>query len=110
MRVKACQETEMKKSNLAIMSADELWTLHEEVRAMLTTKMSAEKLQLESRLAQLNGNPDKQRRPYPKVLPKYQNPERPFEKWSGRGRQPHWVGTQLSMGKKVGDLLVSRTH
>jgi DNA-binding protein H-NS len=92
------------------MSADELWTLHEEVRAMLTTKMSAEKLQLDSRLAQLNGSRNKRRRPYPKVLPKYQNPARPFEKLSGRGRQPHSVSTQLSLGKKVGDLLVSRTH
>jgi DNA-binding protein H-NS len=103
--------------NLAMMSADELWTLHEKIRAILTTKLDAEKHELERRLVQLighnndrPGNGATQRRPYPKVFPKYQNPERPFETWSGRGRQPRWVGAQLRMGKKVDDLLMSRTH
>jgi DNA-binding protein H-NS len=100
----------MKDQNLAMMSAEELWALHEKIRTILSMKLDAEKHQLERRLAQLNGHSDKQRRPYPKVLPKYQNPERPSETWSGRGRQPHWVGTQLSRGKKVDDLLMSRTH
>jgi DNA-binding protein H-NS len=100
----------MKDQNLSMMSAEELWALHEKIRTILSMKLDAEKHQLERRLAQLNGHSDKQRRPYPKVLPKYQNPERPSETWSGRGRQPHWVGTQLSRGKKVDDLLMSRTH
>jgi DNA-binding protein H-NS len=96
----------MKVQNLATMSADELWDLHEKIRAMLATKLDAEKHRLERRLAQLSGHSDKQRRPYPKVLPKYQNPERPFETWSGRGKQPQWVGAQLRRGKKVDELLV----
>ena len=100
----------MKDRDLAMMSANELWALHEQIRAMLSTKLDAEKHQLERRLAQLNGHSDKERRPYPKVLPKYQNPERPFETWSGRGKQPRWVGAQLRTGKKVDELLVSRTH
>jgi DNA-binding protein H-NS len=100
----------MKVQNLATMSAEELWDLHEKIRAMLATKLDAEKHQLERRLAQLIGHSDKQRRPYPKVLPKYQNPERPSETWSGRGKQPRWVGAQLRTGKKVDELLVSRTH
>jgi DNA-binding protein H-NS len=100
----------MKDRDLALMSAEELWALHEKIRAILSTKLDAEKQQMERRLAQLNGQGDKQRRPYPKVLQKYQNPERPSETWSGRGKQPHWVGTQLSRGKKVGDLLVARPH
>jgi DNA-binding protein H-NS len=100
----------MKMQNLATMSAEELWDLHEKIRAMLATRLNAEKHQLERRLAQLIGHSDKQRRPYPKVLPKYQNPERPSEIWSGRGRQPRWVGVQLRTGKKVHDLLVARKH
>jgi DNA-binding protein H-NS len=100
----------MTDRDLAMMSAEELWALHEKVRAILATKLDAEKHQLERRLAQLNGQGDRQRRPYPKVLPKYQNPERPSETWSGRGKQPRWVGAHLRMGKKVDDLLMSRAH
>ena len=100
----------MKVQNLAMMSTEELWALHEKIRTILARKLDAEKHQLERRLAQLNGHSDKERRPYPKVLPKYQNPERPFETWSGRGKQPRWVGAQLRTGKKVDELLVSRTH
>jgi DNA-binding protein H-NS len=115
-KVKALQEAPMNDQKLTMMSVDELWTLHERIRAILSAKLDAEKHELERRLARLNGHNDrhgsgaKQRRPYPKVFPKYQNPERPFETWSGRGRQPHWVGAQLRMGKKVDDLLISRTH
>ena len=107
----------MKDQNLVMMSADELWSLHEKIRAILSMKLDAEMHLLQRRLAQINGRNDKPgngtkvpRRPYPKVHPKYRNPERPFETWSGRGRQPRWVGAQLRMGKKVDDLLMSRTH
>jgi DNA-binding protein H-NS len=109
----------MKEQDLARMSADELWDLHEKICAILSTKLDAEKHELERRLAllrgrnghnELNEHNERARRPYPKVLQKYQNPERPSETWSGRGRQPHWVSAQLRRGKKVDDLLMSRTH
>jgi DNA-binding protein H-NS len=103
----------MKQSNLESMSIDELWILHEEIRAILSTKLDAEKHELERRLAQINGrieHKEKARRPYPKVHPKYRNPERPSETWSGRGKQPPWVGAQLRTGKKIKDLLISRAH
>jgi DNA-binding protein H-NS len=100
----------MKNQELAMMSAEELWALHEKICSILATKLDAEKHQLEHRLAQLNGHSDRERRPYPKVLPKYQNPERPFETWSGRGKQPRWVAAHLRTGKKVDDLLVARPH
>ena len=45
----------MKNKNLATMSVDELWSLHEEVRTTLSTKLDAEKRELERRLALLNG-------------------------------------------------------
>jgi DNA-binding protein H-NS len=104
----------MKSKDLAMMSVDELWSLHEEVRTILTKKLDGEKRELERRMTLLNGrrkeDRPRARRPYPKVHPKYRNPERPSETWSGRGKQPHWVGAQLRSGKKVDDLLIARTH
>jgi DNA-binding protein H-NS len=103
----------VKNKNLAKMSADELWSLREKVHAILSTRLDAEKQELERRLARLNGRIDhkrQERRPYPKVHPKYRNPERPSETWSGRGKQPRWVGAQLSSGMKVSDLLIARTY
>jgi DNA-binding protein H-NS len=103
----------VKNKDLKLMSADELWILYEEIRTILSEKLDAEKQALEHRLAQLNGRMEPQkrvRRPYPKVHPKYSNPDRPSETWSGRGKQPHWVEEQLKSGKKVDDLLISRMH
>jgi DNA-binding protein H-NS len=108
----------VKERDLAAMSVDELWTLHEKLRRMLSSRLNAEKHALERRLAQLrNAQSDRpgnrikpRRRPYPKVLPKYQNPERPSETWSGRGKHPRWVDTQLQMGKKIDDLSISQRH
>jgi DNA-binding protein H-NS len=96
--------------NISRLTVDELWDLHEEVGATLSEKLNLEKQQLESRLIQLNGptqvQPQNGRRPYPKVVQKYGNPDKPDETWSGRGRQPLWVGAQLRKGKKIEDLLV----
>jgi DNA-binding protein H-NS len=111
-------EANMKDQDLAMKSADELWALYEKIRAILPKKLDAERHQLERRLMQLAGrietgrieNESKARRPYPKVHPKYRNPEKPSETWSGRGRQPHWVGAQLRSGKKFDELLIARTH
>ena len=102
----------MKNKHLEMMSVDELWSLHEEIRSILSAKLDAEKQELERRLVQLKRrieNKPKTRRPYPKVRPKYQNPERPSETWSGRGKQPRWVGAQLRSGKKVDEFLIGRT-
>jgi DNA-binding protein H-NS len=103
----------MKDQDLAMMSARDLWALYEKIRAILPTKLDAEKHQLERRLVQLEGRIEhkpRARRPYPKVHPKYRNPETPSETWSGRGKQPHWVGAQLRSGKKVDELLISQAH
>jgi DNA-binding protein H-NS len=106
----------MRDQDLGTMSTEELWALHEKICAILSTKLDAEKHELERRLGLLNGSNEfnghgeKQRRPYPKVLPKYQNPDRPFETWSGRGKQPRWLGAHLRRGKKVEDLLMPRKH
>jgi DNA-binding protein H-NS len=103
----------VKHKDLAMMSADELWILHEEIRAILSAKLDAERDELNRRLARIKRQDEsgvRMRRPYPKVHPKYRNPERPTETWSGRGKQPRWVAAHLGSGKKFDDLLISRTH
>jgi DNA-binding protein H-NS len=95
------------------MSAEELWDLYGEIREILSAKLDAEKRVLERRLVQLNERlvqDTKARRPYPKVHPKYRNPQNRFETWSGRGKQPQWVAAQVRSGKKVDELLISRAH
>jgi len=87
------------------MSLDELWNLHEQVISTLARRIAQQTAKLEERLRRLAINDaissDKPRRPYPKVLPKYHNPKNPTQKWSGRGKQPHWVRAQLKAGKKL---------
>ena len=67
----------MNDKDLAKMTVDELWALHEKVRATLSTRLDADINALQRRLAQINGHKDRpgygtrQRRPYPKVRPKY---------------------------------------
>ena len=101
----------MKNGNLKSMSVDELWNLHESVVAELTDKITAERARLEDRLRKLDSSPQLigERHPYPKVLPKYRNPENRSETWAGRGKQPLWLTAQLRSGKKLTDFLIHRT-
>lgn len=113
----------MKHNDLKSLSADELWTLHEEVAAVLTNKIIAERAQLERQLRQLKGGGvsnehhvsknehhvskiGRARRPYPQVFPKYRNPVQPSETWAGRGKQPRWLAAQLKSGKKLEDFKI----
>jgi DNA-binding protein H-NS len=48
----------------------------------------------------------RERRPYPAVVPKYRNPERPSETWAGRGRKPRWLAAQLKSGKRIEDFRI----
>lgn len=41
-----------------------------------------------------------------KVKPKYRNPAKPSETWSGRGRQPRWFAAAIKAGKKQSSLLM----
>jgi DNA-binding protein H-NS len=101
----------MKSHTIKSMSVGELWSLHEKVSSILARKLNEERARLEERLRRLKGpiSPDRPRRPYPKVLPKYQNPTNPAETWSGRGKQPHWVQAQLRAGKKLEHFLIARS-
>ena len=44
----------MKKIDLEMMSVDDLWSLHEEVSRILSSRITSEKRELEKRLAVLN--------------------------------------------------------
>jgi DNA-binding protein H-NS len=95
----------MKQVDFEGMSEEALWALHAEVSRILDKRIQQEKLQLEERLREL-GVPEKGRRPYPPVRPKYRNPDRPSETWSGRGRQPGWVVAQLEAGRQLDDFRI----
>lgn len=111
----------MRKLELEAMDFDELWLLHEELTKILAKKITAEKQELEKRLAQLTrsdqvgesesssgeSRADRPRRKYPKVLPKYCNPSAPSETWSGRGKQPRWLVAALQSGQKLEDFRIS---
>ncbi|KRP91687.1 H-NS histone family protein [Bradyrhizobium sp. NBAIM20] len=104
----------MENDDWASMTTAELWRLYDEVTAVLSRRMTAEKAKLEERLRKIEGKTGGQtegraRRPYPPVLPKYQNPKNPTETWSGRGKQPRWLKAQLRAGKKLNDLLIDRS-
>jgi len=112
----------MEKLNLDAMSLDELWELHEHLTSVLSTRIVAESRELENRLDQLNRGKGAhasivklksnaaarsgQKRRYPTVLPKYQNPAMPSETWSGRGKQPRWLVSALKAGGKIEDFRI----
>ena len=109
-----------KKWNLAAMSIDEMWQLHEEISQLLSVRLTSEKRELEKRLAQLRREKEmprpensksskdapRERRKYPRVFPKYRNPHEPFETWSGRGKQPRWLTAALKAGHKIEEFLI----
>ncbi|MFG3592963.1 H-NS family nucleoid-associated regulatory protein [Bradyrhizobium sp. RDI18] len=103
----------MNQKALKSMSTDELWALHEEVTARLATTLLAEKRLLEDRLKQLKGVVEAERtksstgrRPYPTVVPKFRNPDRPSETWAGRGKTPRWLAAKLKSGKRIDDFRI----
>jgi DNA-binding protein H-NS len=109
----------MEKLDLEAMPLDDLWALHKKLSRFLSERMTAEKQQLEERLERLNRvdeaygsaelkpigvQRENRRRKYPRVLPKFQNPQAPFETWAGRGRQPRWLILALKEGGKIEDF------
>jgi DNA-binding protein H-NS len=102
----------MKVSHLSDMSLDELWFLHEQITALLSSKILKEKARLEKRLSELRLQTDATldlpaKRPYPPVLPKYRNPVRASETWAGRGKQPRWLVAALKKGKHLDDFRIT---
>ena len=108
----------MKKIDLETMSVDDLWSLHEQISKILSARITSEKRELEKRLAVLNRGIEgadasqsynangKARRKYPRVFPKYRNPQTPSETWSGRGKQPRWLAAAIKLGRKIEDFRI----
>jgi DNA-binding protein H-NS len=122
----------MNRNDFKSMSTDELWALHQEIATRLAAALTAEKTVLENRLRQLQRRIETQpaaraakssdekssdakssgakssirRRPYPAVVPKYRNPERPSETWAGRGKTPRWLAAQLKSGRRIDDFRI----
>ena len=107
----------MKKIDFESMSFDDLWSLHEQISQILAVRITSEKRELERRLAVLNRSRGmiegadkdgaqpynvngKARRAYPRVLPKYRNPQT-SETWSGRGKQPRWLVAAIKTGHRI---------
>jgi DNA-binding protein H-NS len=109
-----------KKLNLDAMSVDEMWQLHEEISQALSVRLTSEKRELEKRLAQLRREKEtrqsepadavqgapRERRKYPRVFPKYRNPNEPSETWSGRGKQPRWLAAALKTGHAIEEFAI----
>jgi len=108
-----------KKPNFDALSVDELWQLHEELSQILSIRLTSEKRELEKRLAQLRREKEmrqpesadvrsapRERRKYPRVFPKYQNPNEPSETWSGRGKQPRWLAAALKTGHTIDEFVI----
>jgi DNA-binding protein H-NS len=107
----------MNRKSLEALSLDELWALHEEINAILTEKINLEKSELENRLLRLSRGLGREnsergsakqgaRRPYPRVLPKFRNPAQPSETWSGRGKMPKWLTSELRSGKGLDEFRI----
>jgi DNA-binding protein H-NS len=111
-----------KKLNFDSMSVDEMWELYEKISQILSVRLVSEKRELEKRLSQLRREKEtrpteatdaassyaepRERRKYPRVYPKYRNPNVPSETWSGRGKQPRWLAAALKTGHAIEDFAI----
>jgi DNA-binding protein H-NS len=95
----------MRRAELSKMDLDHLWTLHEEISDLLKEKLTQERQRLIDRLKQLE-RPAPGRRSYPRVRPKYRNPDDPTETWAGRGKRPRWLAKQLRSGRRMDDFRI----
>jgi DNA-binding protein H-NS len=102
----------MRRFDLEKMQLDDLWDLYQEIIEVLDRRLESEKQKLQSQLDELGrrfgGSPKDlpQRRPYPKVEPKFRNPTNPLETWSGRGKAPRWVVELLATGADLDELRI----
>lgn len=109
---------------LDAMSTELLWTLYEDVRKILTVRMTDQQRNIEQQLRSLqyvdapsvvpsignslDADTVKARRPYPSVKPNYRNPSKPSETWSGRGNKPRWLSAQIANGKTLEQFRIRR--
>ena len=107
-----CLGLAMKDRVLEKMELDDLWNLHQRIIDVLDRKLESQKRKLEDQLDELGrrfgGSPKDipQRRPYPKVEPKFRNPNDPSETWSGRGKTPRWMIEMIADGRSIDDFRI----
>jgi DNA-binding protein H-NS len=108
----------LKKLNLKAMSFDDLLRLRDRLTKAISSRAKLERRELETRLARLNDAKLAQptgtrrrrrvlsRKRRGKVAPKYRNSAKPYETWTGRGRQPLWMTAAIKAGKKRDSFLI----
>jgi DNA-binding protein H-NS len=95
------------------MPTGKLEALRAEVEALIATKISARRHELELQLSELlavTGTRNGTRRGSGRtrgVPAKYRNPKNADEVWSGRGRMPLWLGAEIKSGKAREDFLIA---
>jgi DNA-binding protein H-NS len=105
----------MNKTDLDEMSLSELNNLRKDVARAIThfesrrrkhakAELEAKAKELGFSLSELLGKElEARRKP---SQPKYQHPENPEIRWSGRGRKPKWFVELIGSGVNVDDLLI----
>jgi DNA-binding protein H-NS len=85
------------------MPAAKLEALRAEVEAMIASKIAERRQHVESELAKLAEIFGERTRPKAtkRTSAKYRNPDNVTEIWSGRGRRPLWLDSQLKAGKEL---------
>lgn len=107
----------VRQTDVGSLTIDELWALHNQIGALLASKIQSEKKKLDARLAQLDTSTSSiaplgrsSRRPYPKVEPKYRSISNPSLTWAGRGKVPRWLNAEIKAGKKLDDFRITAVN
>lgn len=98
--------------NLDKMSLSELKSLRKDVdkaisgyearkKAEALSALEAKASEMGFSLSELTGGGSKRI-----SAPKYSNPEKPGQTWTGRGRQPAWFKSAIASGKSPDDLRI----
>ena len=96
--------------HLESMSLEELWTLREAVRSILSERLEVQRRELYRRFEALGlksrDQPHLSSRRGRKDPPKFQNPAQPSQTWNGRGSQPRWLRLMLEGGNNIEELRI----
>ena len=94
------------------MSLEEMWTLREAVRSILSERLEAQRRELYRRFEALGlksgDRPNLSSRRGRKDPPKFQNPAQPSQTWNGRGSQPRWLRLILEGGNSIEELRIPK--
>ena len=101
------------KSDLDNYTLEELTSLKKEVETAIKSfnvrTLAHARKELEKTAASMGYRLDEfleMRKTRAKVAPKYRNPDKPEQTWTGRGIKPKWVEYALESGKALEDLRI----